>query len=78
MVPPLEDALAQVGAPLTVELAPYGQVVEQLLSQGSAFARNATWELPSLLSELAGRQVDLAAVRDEFRALLLAHQPPQR
>lgn len=38
----------------------------------------ATWELPSLLSELAGRQVDLAAVRDEFRALLLAHQPPQR
>jgi hypothetical protein len=34
-----------------------------------------TWELATLLSELARRPVSLAADRDEFRALLLACQP---
>jgi hypothetical protein len=36
------------------------------------YAYLATWELPALLSELAGHNVDLPMVRGRFRDLLLA------
>jgi hypothetical protein len=36
------------------------------------------WELAGLLDELAGHQVSLPAVRDEFRRLLLARRGPRR
>jgi len=36
------------------------------------YAYLATWELPALLSELAGHNVDLRMVRGRFRDLLLA------
>lgn len=76
----MEDALAQVGAPLTVELAPYGQVVEQLLSQGSAFARNpgginvalvriSDWAPTAVTRRVAEERLDaLAAAVVESRA----------
>jgi hypothetical protein len=35
----------------------------------------ATWELSDLLDELAGQQVSLAALRGQFRDLLLRHAP---
>lgn len=38
------------------------------------YAYLATWELPGLLDELAGRQVSLRLLRAEFRRLLLTHQ----
>ena len=34
----------------------------------------ATWDLGAPLDELAGRHVDLASVRQEFRQLLLAYR----
>ena len=34
----------------------------------------ATWDLASLLDELAGRSVNLRSSRDEFRLLLLDYQ----
>jgi hypothetical protein len=36
------------------------------------YAYLATWELPALLSELAGHNADLRMVRGRFRDLLLA------
>ena len=33
-----------------------------------------TWELGSLLHDLAGQEVSLPATREEFRRLLLTHQ----
>jgi hypothetical protein len=36
----------------------------------------ATWEISSLLDQLAGKPVSLPGTRREFRDLLLAHQPP--
>lgn len=35
------------------------------------YGHMASWQLQPLLDELAGRRVDLQAVRAEFRALLL-------
>ncbi|MDQ0808581.1 FkbH-like protein [Streptomyces sp. B3I7] len=40
LLPLLRDALEHIGAPHLVEAAPYGQLVEQLLSPASRFARN--------------------------------------
>jgi hypothetical protein len=48
----------------------------QIADLGIFSARNghlATWELGSLLSELAGHQVSVQAARDEFRRFLLAN-----
>lgn len=39
------------------------------------YSHLVTWDLASLLSELAGHPVNPAAARDEFQALLLARQP---
>jgi hypothetical protein len=38
------------------------------------YAYLATWELPGLLDELAGRHVSLRLVRAEFRRLLLTRR----
>lgn len=49
----------------------------QLTEVGTFSARYAylaTWDLGSLLDELAGQHVSLRAIRDEFRQVLLAHQ----
>jgi hypothetical protein len=49
----------------------------QLTEVGTFSARYgylATWDLDSLLDELAGQHVSLRSGRDEFRGLLLAHQ----
>jgi hypothetical protein len=40
------------------------------------YAYLATWDLASLLNELAGRPVSLAETRSQFRELLVAHHGP--
>lgn len=50
----------------------------QLTSLGIFSARYshlATWQLPELLTQLAGHQTDLATARKDFHTLLLNHQP---
>ncbi|MER6911878.1 HAD-IIIC family phosphatase [Streptomyces sp. NPDC000594] len=88
LLPLLRDALEHIEAPHRVESAPYGQLVEQLLSPSSHFARNTSGINAGLvrIADWAGsaERVDafMAAVR-EFAAaqgrptvLVLCPDPP--
>jgi FkbH-like protein len=75
LVPLLRDALEQIEVPHTVLAAPYGQVVEQFLAAGSAFAVNSAGINVTLVrigDWTAGADGDAAALVDDFAAAVRA------
>ncbi|WP_197359194.1 HAD-IIIC family phosphatase, partial [Streptomyces clavuligerus] len=88
LLPLLRDALEHIEAPHHVESAPYGQLVEQLLSPSSRFARNtrgvnaglirvADWAgAPDRVDAFVGAAREFAAARGTPTLFVVCPDPP--
>lgn len=50
--------------------------LERVVLYQARYGHTASWDLPELLAELAGRPVDLAETRERWRSMLLAGPTP--